>query len=89
MNLDAFVLSTNVARRQMTKAQSAIVVAQAYPSTESKGGRGEKGCVSQQFPMVDKGLLSYARLIVKWNPGAIEKLLRPIDPMKFVASLKP
>lgn len=41
-NPTAYVLSTNVRRRHLTKGQQAMVTALAYPEPTNKGGRGKR-----------------------------------------------
>jgi hypothetical protein len=40
---EAFIVSVNVARRNMSKGQQAMALAMIYPEDDGKGGRGKKG----------------------------------------------
>src|SRR5215831_3884335 len=62
IDAEAYILSTNIARRHMMKGAIAMVVAEAYPEPEERG-RGKKGSVAEQFPMVKKARLAEARAV--------------------------
>jgi hypothetical protein len=62
----AFIISSNAARRQMTKGALAMVVATQYPTPEDVG-RGKKGVVATQFAMVSKDKLSHARTVLAYS----------------------
>lgn len=70
----AFILSRNMARRNLTKGQLAIVAAKASPKAEQRGGdRKSPGAQSTfkmkiDFPMVSDRDLSQARVIVEHAP---------------------
>jgi len=61
----AFILSTNVARRQMTKGALAMVVAKAYPKSDERG-RGKKSAATAHFPMVKPRRLEEARTVLRY-----------------------
>ena len=62
----AYVLSNNVARRQMTKGAIAMVVAKAYPDPEEKKGGGQKSVATTHFPMVTRDKLAHARTVLSY-----------------------
>jgi hypothetical protein len=65
----------SLARRHMTAGQRAMVAAKLYPEPDAKGSRGKKGCVAQQFPMVDKGALARARAVLTHAPDLVDGVL--------------
>ena len=70
----AFIVSANLARRNMTKGQRAMAYAFIYPEPE-KGGRGKKSqncCETQQF---SKHRLSNARQVLKHSRPYAEQVL--------------
>jgi hypothetical protein len=70
----AFIISSNAARRQMTKGALAMVLATQYPEPEEVG-RGKKGFVAKQFPMVTKSKLSIARAVIAYAPELVEAVI--------------
>ena len=70
----AFILSANIARRQMTKGALAMVVAKAYPEPAS-GGRGKNSPVTGRFPMIGQQRLSEARTVVQWAPELVDAVI--------------
>jgi hypothetical protein len=60
----AFILSSNINRRHMTKGQRAMAVALIYPEP-AKGGRGKNSQLSGEFSVE---YLSRARAVVKDAP---------------------
>jgi ParB-like nuclease domain len=73
VDAEAFILSQNLARRHMTPAQRAMVVAMMHPDG-AKAGRGEKAegarklARSGQFPMVTATSLKSARRVLRLCP---------------------
>lgn len=67
----AYILSSNINRRHMTKGQRAMAVAMIYPEPE-KGGRGNKSSVSEEFSGTR---VSMARTVLKWAPEMAEQVL--------------
>jgi hypothetical protein len=70
----AFILTKNVQRRNLTKSQTAMAVAYAYPDAE-KGGRGRKASQNEGFESVSAGYLSQARLVLAKTPDAAAMVL--------------
>lgn len=68
----AYVLSSNIARRHMTKGQRAMAVAMLYPEP-TKYRRG--GANAGNTPELDKGYLSHARTVLKWAPELADAVL--------------
>jgi hypothetical protein len=68
----AYILSSNVNRRHMTKGQRAMAVAMIYPEPE-KGGRGIKASVSEEFSGTR---ISMARTVLKYLPAMAQEVLR-------------
>ena len=64
----AFIISANIARRHMTRGAMAMIVAQVYPDSDEKRGRGKKSSVTEHFPMVSSGKLSQARTVLSYAP---------------------
>jgi hypothetical protein len=62
----AFIMSANVARRQMTKGAIAMVVAVAYP---------DQGSIIEPARMVHKGRLSTARAVIQHAPWLVEQVI--------------
>lgn len=69
----AYVLSSNINRRHMTKGQRAIAVAKLYPEPE-KGGRGEKRLNNLKVSFT-ANYLSQARTVLKHLPEMAELVL--------------
>lgn len=65
IDAETYIISQNLARRHMNPGQRAMVVAMMYPEKHGPGGRGQKGSAAEQFPMVSKTSLSYARKVVR------------------------
>jgi hypothetical protein len=70
---EAFILSRNMARRNLTKGQLAIVAAKVFPNAERGGDRKSAKAKSSfkmkvDFPMVHPGMLSQARTILRYAP---------------------
>lgn len=61
----AFVMSSNIHRRHMTKGQRAMAVAMIYPEAEAKGGRGKTSAkiseVSDRYIGMARTVLSFSR----------------------------
>jgi len=71
-DLDAFVLSQNVARRHMTKSQRAMATAMVYPEAP-KGGRGKRNVsVTEGF---SAALLSNARAVLAYSRPLAESVI--------------
>jgi hypothetical protein len=70
MAVKAFILSNNIQRRHLSKAQKAILMAIAYPDPE----QGERS-TSTETVEVHAHTLSQARCIVRWAPGKVEDIL--------------
>jgi hypothetical protein len=68
----SYILSLNVTRRHLTKAQAAMAAAMMYPEEkDTKGGRGRKGSESQTLTEtvgVSSVRLRQARAVVKHAP---------------------
>jgi hypothetical protein len=56
--LGNFILSRNMARRNLTKGQLAIVAAKVFPERRSAGRKGKNASKNEAFPMVHEGALS-------------------------------
>lgn len=61
IEVEALILSENIARRHLGKSQRAMAVAMLYPDPE-KGGRGQKSFVAEEF---GTGRLSMARTVLR------------------------
>ena len=69
----AYVLSTNIARRHLTKGQRAMVVAKLYPEpTPGKRNDLLKNSTGADF---DKGYLSHARTVLRLLPEVARDVL--------------
>lgn len=66
----AYVLSTNIARRHLTKGQRAMAVARLYPATHP--GQKQTSPVSGE---VSKTRLGYARAVLRWAPELADAVL--------------
>lgn len=75
---EAFILSTNIARRHMMKGAIAMVVAKAYPD-EAAGGRGKKSVATTRFPMVSTSKLAHARTVLQFAPDLVDGVLAGRD----------
>jgi hypothetical protein len=67
----AFILSSNIARRHMTKGQRGMAVAMIYPNPETRG-RGHKSSVPEEFA---SGRISMARTVLRWSPELADAVL--------------
>jgi hypothetical protein len=67
----AYIVSTNINRRNMTRGQRAMALAKLYPEPE-KGGRGKKVSVTEGF---SSGKLSEARTVLACLPEAADAVL--------------
>lgn len=71
----AYIISTNVQRRHMTKGQRAMAVAMIYPEGE-RGGRGKVSAanreVSSQFSV---RLVQQGRMVLRWAPELADAVL--------------
>ncbi len=59
----AYIISANLARRNLTKGQQAMALAMVYPDPE-KGGRGENSLLSKGFSLAR---LSQARTVLRYS----------------------
>jgi hypothetical protein len=76
----AYILSANIRRRHMAASQAAMAHAMMFP--EAKVGRPKKGMESRPLN-VNKDSLSQARLVVKWCPEKVKKIIAgelPLEP---------
>lgn len=73
----AYVISANLARRNLTKGQQAMVVAMLYPERE-KGGRGKKSKAGNcpETGQFSKQRLSDARTVIKHSRELAESVLK-------------
>jgi hypothetical protein len=62
----AFIVSVNLARRNLSKGQQAMLLAMAYPEPE-KGGRGNKG-KALETERFSAARLSQARTVLREAP---------------------
>jgi hypothetical protein len=65
----AYIVSANLARRNLTKGQQAMALASMYPEPE-KGGRGKKGQLKTvtEKVTVSQNRITQARFILKHTP---------------------
>ncbi len=71
----AFVISANIYRRHMNKAQRAMTVAKIYPDTE-KGGRGKKSSVKlAAIAGFSQRRLQQARTVLRFAPDLADGVL--------------
>ena len=69
--LIAYILSSNIHRRHITKGQRAMTVARIYPEPE-KGGRGK----TVRFPDgISKQRISEARVMLRFAPDVADNVL--------------
>jgi hypothetical protein len=66
----AFIMSANVARRQMTKGAIAMVVAVAYPDKH----QGTSSII-EEVRMVHAGRLSTARSVIEYAPWLVDQVI--------------
>lgn len=66
----AYIISSNINRRHMTKGQQAMTVACIYPE-KSKGGRGVNSTLNVEF---SSNYLSYARTILEYAPDLVNQV---------------
>lgn len=69
----AFIISSNINRRHMTKQQRLIAVATIRPDPEP-GKRNDLTCGN--LPQVDRSNLARARIVVKWAPDLASRVLK-------------
>lgn len=70
----AFILSTNIARRHLTKGQRAMAVARA--TSEAIIGRPKKGSVTERFfGEISKSKISEARTVIAWAPEHVDAVV--------------
>ncbi len=74
---EAYILSSNIARRHMNASQRAMAVATIYPEPE-KGGRGKNSVLSTQF---NKNQISRARTVIEWTPDVASEVLAGVKPL--------
>jgi hypothetical protein len=74
VDVEAFIISQNFARRHMTAGARAMVAALMYPEPEA-GGRGKKAVAATGFPMVNQGALSHARKVAKLTGHLVGNVL--------------
>lgn len=73
----AFIVSANLARRNLTKAQQAMALAMIYPEPE-KGGRGKRSQIQEGFNEPRKttqNRLSQARAILRYSKPLAEQVI--------------
>lgn len=72
-----YIISSNIARRHMTKSQQAMAVAMIYPEPGEKGrgkkDEGRKWAENDHFAVT---LLKQARLVLKWASELADAILR-------------
>lgn len=66
-----YIISSNIARRHMTKGQQAMAVAMVYP-LPAKGGRGKNAFILKEF---SDGHLSRARFVLQTDKEAAQRVL--------------
>ena len=71
-DLEAYIISSNIHRRQMTKGQKAMAVAMVYP--EPSKLKRKDSCSYLKEDLNQKSL-SYARTILRHTPGAAKNVL--------------
>src|SRR6266550_1779942 len=64
----AFILSSNIARRHMTKGQQAMAVAMIYPETEKRGPKNKGDDSKIESIPIHRGSLSQARAVLANAP---------------------
>lgn len=83
-DVTAYVLSSNIARRHLTKAQQAMAMAKIYPEP-AKYKRGSNSLESKELK---SGYLAQARAILKWCPEYVDNILNSRGQIKFDAAYK-
>lgn len=68
----AYVISANIHRRHLSKAQRAMAVAMVYPEPE-KGGRGKKSSRTEEF--TSAAHISRARTVLRHSRSLAEAVL--------------
>ncbi len=77
----AFVLSSNIHRRHMTKGQRAMAVATIYPDSD-KGGRGKKTSGNlAEISGFSQRSLQVARTVIKFAPELAGDVLAGATPL--------
>jgi len=79
----AYVLSSNIARRHLTKGQRAMSVAMLYPEAE-KGGRGKRGASAKSDTKnvrVSGQYLTEARTVLHWVPELADRVMAGTKPL--------
>ena len=80
-DIDAYIISSNINRRHMTKGQKAMAVAMIYPDAEHGGAR-DKGVSSLKNKLeFNKGYISQARTILKYAIDLSENVLSGSKPL--------
>jgi hypothetical protein len=73
----AAIWSENAPRRSASKGAKAMVAACMFPDPE-KGGRGQKGSATEQFPGVSRKMLSEARSVLALAPDLVGERPAPV-----------
>jgi hypothetical protein len=73
----AYIISTNITRRHLSKGQRAMAIAKLYPEPE-KGGRGKN---SLKIKELNAGYVSQARTVLAWLPQAADAVLAGTKPL--------
>jgi hypothetical protein len=75
-DIEAYIISSNINRRHMSKGQQAMAVAIMYPEGE-KGGRGKKinPSKNEEFKKISAGNISMARTVLQYTPGAVKSVM--------------
>jgi hypothetical protein len=73
----AFIVSANLARRNLSKSQKAMALAMIYPASTSKGGRGKKDAAEniRESRGFSRDLLEQARFIYNHNADLAQDVL--------------
>lgn len=72
-DIEAYIISSNINRRHMSKGQQAMAVAIMYPDPASTG-RKKNGVISTPLD-VNKGYLYKARTVLTYTPGAVNSVM--------------
>src|SRR5258708_4409001 len=72
---EAYAISANIARRHMTAAQRAMVVAKIHPDGGGVGGRGKKPAGAGGFPMVPPTSLRETSANLREPPDSADRVI--------------
>jgi hypothetical protein len=82
----AFIISSNIARRNLNKGQQAILLAKIFPEAERVLGKKDDAIKGAETAGFSYRRLHDAREIVRWTPDLAEKVLA--ERMQFDDALK-